>query len=177
MFSFCSSLSYLSANSLILPILLYSAELWSITVTSMKKLEAAHHRWQRKILGVTWKDKLKNDEIRTRTGLQKVGTIIKERRLRWLVHVMRMDNDRIPHQELNWKLEGFKRKPGRPRKNWKDIVTKDLKTLGLNWDEAAVQSTDKYERRRCVAQCIIDARDELRSKVQLMRVNVSTLVR
>jgi len=71
-------------ESLILPILLYSAELWPIKVTSMKKLEAAHHRWQRKILGVTWKDKLKNEEIRTRTGLQKVETIIKERRLRWL---------------------------------------------------------------------------------------------
>jgi len=109
-------------ESLILPILLYSAELWPIKVTSMKKLEAAHHRWQRKILGVTWKDKLKNEEIRTRTGLQKVETIIMERRLRWLGHVMRMDNDRIPHQELNWKLEkGFKRTPGRPRKNWKDM--------------------------------------------------------
>jgi len=100
-------------ESLILPILLYSAELWPITVTSMKKLEAAHHRWQRKILGVTWKDKLKNEEINIRTGLQKVETIIKERSLRWLGHVMRMDNDRISHQELNWKLEGFKRKPCR----------------------------------------------------------------
>jgi len=47
-------------------------------------------------------------------------------------NVMRMDNDRIPHQELNWKLEGFKHKPERPRKNLKDIVTKDLKTLGFN---------------------------------------------
>ena len=91
-------------ESLILPILLYGAELRPIKVTSMKKLEAAHHRWQRKLLGVTWKDKIKNDEIRTRTGLQKVEIIIRERRLRWLGHVMRKGSERIPHQELYWKL-------------------------------------------------------------------------
>ena len=59
----------LCAPLLILPILLYSAEQWPITVTSMKKLEAAHHRRQRKLLVVTWKDKIKNDKIRTRTEL------------------------------------------------------------------------------------------------------------
>lgn len=144
-------------ETLILSILLYSSELWPITVTAMKKLEAAHHRWQRKLLGITWKDKIKNDEVRTRTGLQKIENIIKERRLRWLGHVMRMGSDRIPHQEMDWKLEGFKRKPGRPRKNWKDIAVKDLKTMGINWEEAAVLSTDRNEWRRCVAQCIYDA--------------------
>ena len=54
-------------ETLIMSILLYSAELWPITVTAMKKLEAAHHRWQRKLLGITWKDKIKNDEVRSRT--------------------------------------------------------------------------------------------------------------
>jgi hypothetical protein len=38
-------------NSLVLPTLLYGAETWSMTVANMKRLEAAHHKWQRKILG------------------------------------------------------------------------------------------------------------------------------
>jgi len=38
--------------------LLYSAELWPLTVTLSKKLEAAHHRWLRGILGITWRDKV-----------------------------------------------------------------------------------------------------------------------
>ena len=84
-------------------------------------------------LGVTRKDKIKNDEIITRTGQQKVEIIIRERRPRWLGQAMRMGSERILHQELNWKLEGLGHKPGRQRKNWKDIVTKDLKTMGINW--------------------------------------------
>ena len=46
-------------QSLILPILLCSAELWPITVTFMKKLDAEHRIWQRKLLGVTGKDNIK----------------------------------------------------------------------------------------------------------------------
>jgi hypothetical protein len=137
-------------ETLILSILLCSAELWPITVTAMKKLEAAHHRWQRTLLGITWKDKVKNEEVRRRTGLRKVETILTERRLRWLGHVMRMGSDRmrmgserIPRQGMNWQLEGFKRKPGRPRKNWRDIVTEDLKTMGISWEGAEILSTDK----------------------------------
>jgi len=39
---------------------------------------------------------------------------IKERRLRWLGHVIRMEDCRIPNQALNWNLSSMNRKPGRP---------------------------------------------------------------
>ena len=41
-------------EALILSTVLYSAELWPLTITLSKKLEAAHHRWLRGILGITW---------------------------------------------------------------------------------------------------------------------------
>lgn len=50
----------------------YGAETWSMTVTSMKRLEAANHTWQSKILCVTWKDNIRNEEIRQRTGMETV---------------------------------------------------------------------------------------------------------
>ena len=53
-------------------------------VTQLKKLEAAHHKFQRRLLGIMWKDKVRNEEIRRKTGLRKLELIIKERRLRWL---------------------------------------------------------------------------------------------
>jgi len=34
---------------LVMSILLYGAETWSMTVTNMKRLEAGHQRWHRKI--------------------------------------------------------------------------------------------------------------------------------
>ena len=62
--------------------LLYAAKTWPTTVANMKKLEAAHHRWQRKILGVIRKDKVSNEEIRHRTEMEKLEDILAKRRSR-----------------------------------------------------------------------------------------------
>jgi len=55
--------------------------------------------------------------------------VIRERRMRWLGHVARMDEVRIPKQALHWEVAGFKRRPGRPRMNWRDVVKKDLQRI------------------------------------------------
>ena len=71
----------------------------------------------------------------------KLELIIKERRLRWLGHVLlRMDDARIPRQATQWELRGYKRKPGRPRKNW----------MYITWDEAEELMTAE---QNSVAQC------------------------
>jgi len=56
--------------------------------------------------------------------------------MRWLGHVARMDEVRIPKQTLHWEVAGFRKRPGRPRMNWRDVVKKDLQRMGLNWEEA-----------------------------------------
>ena len=43
---------------------------------------------------------MRNEEIRRKTGLQKLELIIKERRLRWLGHVLSMEDSRILHQAI-----------------------------------------------------------------------------
>jgi len=57
--------------SLVLSTLLYAAETWSMTVTNMKKLEAAHHKWQRRILGLVFEGQ-SNEMIRRQTGMAKL---------------------------------------------------------------------------------------------------------
>jgi len=86
--------------------------------------------------------------------LRKLELIIKERRLRWLGHVLRMDDSRIPRQAigLQWELRGYKRKPGFPRNNM-DIIRRDLKNMDITWDEAEELATDRAEWRQRVAQC------------------------
>jgi len=37
-----------------------------------KKLKATHHRWQRSILGISWKDKVTNEKVREATALPKL---------------------------------------------------------------------------------------------------------
>ena len=49
--------------------------------------------------------------------------------------------------------EGLKRKPGQPRKNWMDIIGRDLKDMDITWDEAEELATDRAEWHQRVAQC------------------------
>ena len=102
--------------------MLYSAELWPLTIPQKKKLDAAHHQFQRRLLGITWKDKVRNEDIRNQTKLQRMDLIIKERRLRWLGHVLHMEDDRIPKQATRWQMDSCTRRAGRPRSNWIDTV-------------------------------------------------------
>ena len=105
-------------------------------------------------LGISWKDRITNVEVRARTGQQTMDNILRERRLRCLGHVFCMDHQRIPQQALYWQVPGYKRGPGRPRANWRGVVSKDLWEMGFTWEEAEVAALDRHRWRRSVAQCV-----------------------
>ena len=67
--------------------------------------------------------------------MKTLDLIIKQRRLRWLGHVLRMDDDRIPKQAISWEISATNRGPGRPGKNWNDIICQDLKSIGVAWED------------------------------------------
>jgi len=64
-----------------------------------------------------------------------------------------MEDSRIFRRAMQWELRGYKRKPGRPRKNWMDIDRRDLKDIDTTWDEAEELPTDRAEWHQRVAQC------------------------
>ena len=55
-------------NTCILPIFLYGAETWSVTVMLSKKIDALDNWCLRRILNVDYSEFVTNDEIRSRTG-------------------------------------------------------------------------------------------------------------
>jgi len=142
-----ASLSHPSYRGYMLLLLVFCAQ--------MKKLEAAHHRWQRSILG-SWKDEVTNEKVREATALPKLEYIIKCRRLRWLGHLSCMEWHRIPWQAQHWEPNGFRR-PVRPRQNWRGVMSKDLKKIGIEWDEVQEAAEDRRSWWICVAQCVFDA--------------------
>ena len=91
-------------EAIILSTLLYGTDVWPLIATLTKSLDATHHRWLRSILGISWKDRITNVEVRARTGQQTMDNILRERRLRWLGHIFRMDHKRIPQQALYWQV-------------------------------------------------------------------------
>jgi len=122
----------------------------------MKTLEAAHHKFQQRLLGIIWYKRVSNVEVRKRIGTAKLEGVIKERRLRWLGNVIRMDDCRIPNRALNWNLSSTNRKPGKPQKNWQDIIRRDLKDIGLSWDEASELAHSRSSWRQHVDQRVVD---------------------
>lgn len=65
-----------------------------MTVVNRKRLGAAHNRWLRIILQVSWCDKITNKRTRKRKVQEEMESIIMKRRLRWLSKVWRMDKER-----------------------------------------------------------------------------------
>ena len=75
--------------------------------------------------------------------MEKLEVNTKKRRLTWLGYLHRMQQTRIPRQALNWNPKNGQKKRGRPQKNWKTTVCKDLEDIGLTWDEAEIKAQDR----------------------------------
>jgi hypothetical protein len=107
-------------KTIILPVVLYGCETWSLTVREEYKLRVFENRVLRRIFGpkrdgVTggWR-KLHNEELCDLYSSPSIIRIIKPRRLRWAVHVARMGEKRNVHRLLVGKP--LEKKPlGRPR--------------------------------------------------------------
>jgi len=56
-----------------------------------------------------------------------------------------MEDSKIPHQAAQWELKGYKRKPGRSKINWTDIVKRNLKNMDITWEEAKELAADRTE--------------------------------
>ena len=67
-------------------------------------------------------------------------TMLRQRRLRWLGHVHRMADGRIPKDLLYGQLATGTRPVGRPHLRFKDVCKRDMKSMGIgvdNWEENA----------------------------------------
>jgi hypothetical protein len=62
---------------------------------------------------------------------------MKGQRISWLGHLERIEENRTPKKIFTQELEGPKRR-GKPRKEWKEEVERDLQVLGVRrWREFA----------------------------------------
>jgi hypothetical protein len=116
----------------VLSVLLYGAESWAMYRPQESKLSAFHTRNLCFILGKTWKDKMRNEDIYKITGSGPLSSRLKFFRLRWTGHVNRMPKHRIPRLLLHSVLEIGTRRTGRPRLRFKDVIKRDLKDFHIN---------------------------------------------
>ena len=126
-------------NSVILPTLLYGLETAVLLEPQIHRLESFTIRCLRTILGVSVWNKKRHTTIRKMAKQPRISTLLTQRRLRFLGHVSRMEDDRLPKQLLVSAPVGGKRQPGGQKKRWNDVVCDDLKKCSLqsNWRELA----------------------------------------
>ena len=110
-------------STIIRPVLLYGAEVWTMGRKEERLLEATEMRMLRRIKGVTLKDKERSENIRKELGVNDINEKVKEIRMRWYGHVLRMDDGNPVKEVMHTEVEG-KRPRGRPRKRWKDNINK-----------------------------------------------------
>ena len=145
-------------NSNVKSVLMYGSECWRVVKGDMSKINAFHNSCLRKICRIFWPNKVSNLELYQRTGSKSVVLEIKHRRLRWLGHVLRMEQDRLPKVALRWTPPG-KRRPGRPKNTWRRTVEAELKEMNLTWGQAQRAARDRDGWRQIV-EALFPIREE-----------------
>ncbi len=107
----------------------------------------------RKICKVSLKDKIKNETILGWCNVAKVSNIVSHRRLRWLGHLARMSDDRLPKRVLFGHMDGSGLR-GNGQKHWVDYVKEDLHfaRLSLTWWRTAQDRAVWRAAIECVLQ-------------------------
>ena len=89
-----------------------------------------------------------NVYVLSRADLPTMYSLLRQRRLRWLGHVRRMEDGRIPKYILHGELALGRRTTGRPHLRYKDVCVRDMKAVDietLSWKGLAADRT-KWRR-------------------------------
>ena len=76
-------------NACVFSTLLHGSETWTTYARQEKRLNTFHLRSLRRLLGISWQDKVTNKDVLSRAGLPTVYTLLRQLQMRWLDHVRR----------------------------------------------------------------------------------------
>ena len=134
-------------HSLVTSIFLYACESWTLTAELQRRIKAVEMRCYRKILRISYKDHVTNEEVRAKIQ-QVIGphedllTIVKRRKLQWYGHVSRSSG--LPKTILRGTVKGGRRH-GRQRKRWEDNI-REWTGLEFGKSQRAVENREKWRK-------------------------------
>ena len=142
--------------TIILSVVLYGCESWSLTLREERKLRVFENMVLRRIFGprrdeVTgeWR-RLHNEELNDLYCSPNIVRVIKSRRMRWAGHVARMGEERWVYRVLVEKPVG--RGPqGRPRRRWVVNIRMDLIEVGCGYMDWIGLAQDRDGWRKLVS--------------------------
>ena len=119
----------------------------AVTKKQVEEMEVAEMKMLSFAMGVTRKDKIRNECIRSTVKVERLGMKMREGRVRWCGHVMRRDHEYVGRKIMEMELPG-KRRRGRPKRRFVDVVKEDMEEVGA-------KETDVEDRKiwRMMIRC------------------------
>ena len=138
-------------RSLVISIFLYACESWTLTAELERRIRAMEMRCFRKLLGITYRDRISNEEVQSRvqraTGpYDDLLTTVRHWKLKWYEHVTRSSG--LSKTILHGTVPGG-RKRGRQKKRWEDNI-KEWTVLQLS--DTLKKAESREEWRKLVAK-------------------------
>ncbi|VDO82850.1 unnamed protein product [Schistosoma margrebowiei] len=130
--------------------LLYGAETWRTTTTTIKKIQVFTNDCLRKILNIHWPDNTSNSLLWERTNQLPAEEEIRKRRWKSIGQTLRKPSNCITRQALDCNPEG-KRKRGRPKNTLRREIEADIERMNNNWKELERITQDMVEWRMLVS--------------------------
>ena len=118
-----------------------------LETVAVTKKQVEEMKMLRFAMGVTRKDKIRNEHIRSTIKVKRLGMKMREGRLRWYGHVMRRDPEYVGRKMMEMELPG-KRRRERPKRRFLDVVKEDMAEVGA-------KETDVKDRKmwRMMRRC------------------------
>jgi hypothetical protein len=141
-------------KTVILPVVLYGCETWSLNLREEHRLRIFEDRVLRRIFGPkregdgSWR-KLRNDELYSLYSSRNMVRVIILRSMRWAGHVAHTGEGRGIYRVLVGRAESM-RPLGRPRRRWEDKIKLDLREIGINGSNWIQLAQDRVQWRACV---------------------------
>ena len=115
------------------PVLMYGCETWPVKVADAARLQSFEFRCWRRMLGITYRDRMSNQEVLSRIRPPSLCTTeLQLRRLRYFGHVLRRNESYPARRTILCKPHPSWRRPrGGVCTTWQRTVQKDLAPLRL----------------------------------------------
>ena len=132
----------------IAPIFLYNSELRSTNKTTETLIDSFHRKQLRYAINHHWPKKISNIDLYQVTKAKPRSKTIKRRRLNWLGHLMRLNENTPARRALDEAITPSQRPVGRTTTRWIDTIKADLEknsiTVGLRYKKKDGPKTHKY---------------------------------